>query len=279
MNPTSLVERVREAAAHIGTRTKLRPTVAVVLGSGLGGFVEALQSPQSFPFAEIPHFPRSSVEGHRGSLVAGKLQDTPLYVMAGRVHAYEGYSAEQVVFPARVLATLGVKSLLLTNAAGAINTAFKPGELMILTDHINLTGLNPLVGPEIVGLGPRFVDMSETYHPRLVAACEQAARRIGLVMRKGVYVGLLGPSFETPAEIRMFRTLGADAVGMSTVLESIAAAQMGVRVLGISCITNMAAGVLPKRIDHREVMEIGERVRSVLLELLTELVPALSKLA
>ncbi len=275
----NVVERIREAATHVGSGTKLRPTVAVVLGSGLGGFAEAIEGAVSFPFAEIPHFPRSSVQGHRGSLIAGKLHDTPLFVMAGRVHAYEGYSAEEVVFPARVLATLGVKNLLLTNAAGAIHTAFKPGELMILTDHINLTGLNPLVGPEFPELGPRFVDMSETYHPKLVAACEQTARRIGLTMRKGVYVGLLGPSFETPAEIRMFRTLGADAVGMSTVLEAIAAAQMGVRVLGISCITNMAAGILQKKIDHREVMEIGERVRSVLVELLTELVPALSKLA
>jgi purine-nucleoside phosphorylase len=275
----NVVERIREAAAYVGTRTKLRPNVGVVLGSGLGGFADALQSVQSFPFGDIPHFPRSSVQGHKGTLIAGKIKDTPLYVMAGRVHAYEGYSAEEVVFPARVLATLGVKSLLLTNAAGAINTAFKPGELMILTDHINLTGLNPLVGPELVDLGPRFVDMSETYHPRLVAACEQSARRIGLMMRKGVYVGLLGPSFETPAEIRMFRALGADAVGMSTVLEAIAAAQMGVRVLGISCVTNMAAGVLPKKIDHREVMETGERVRSVLIELLNELVPALSNLA
>jgi purine-nucleoside phosphorylase len=279
MTPIHQVERVREAAAHVGTRTKLRPTVAVVLGSGLGGFADALSGAQSFPFAEIPHFPRSSVQGHRGSLIAGKLRDTALYVMAGRVHAYEGYSADEVVFPARVLATLGVKSLILTNAAGAVNTAFKPGELMMLTDQINLTGLNPLVGPELPDLGPRFVDMSETYHPKLVAACEQASRRIGLMMRKGVYVGLLGPSFETPAEIRMFRTLGADAVGMSTVLEAIAAAQMGVRVLGISCITNMAAGVLPKKIDHREVMEIGEKARSVLIELLTELVPAMSKLA
>lgn len=274
----NVVERIREAVTHVGTRTKLRPAVGVVLGSGLGGFAEALERPQSFPYAEIPHFPRSSVQGHRGSLVAGTLRNTPLFVMSGRVHAYEGYSAEEVVFPARVLATLGVKNLVLTNAAGAINTAFKPSELMILTDHINLTGLNPLVGPELPGLGPRFVDLSETYHPKLVAACEQAARRIGLTMRKGVYVGLLGPSFETPAEIRMLRTLGADAVGMSTVLEAIAAAQMGSRVLGLSCITNMAAGIQQNKIDHREVLEVGERVRSVLIELLTEVLPALSKL-
>jgi purine-nucleoside phosphorylase len=199
--------------------------------------------------------------------------------MAGRVHAYEGYGAEEVVFPARVLSTLGVKMLILTNAAGAVNTAFKPGELMILTDHINWTGLNPLAGPEYADLGQRFTDMTEGYHPKLVAACEQSARRIGLNMRKGVYLGLLGPSFETPAEIRMFRTLGADAVGMSTVLECIAANQMGVKVLGISCITNMAAGILPRKLDHKEVMEVGAKVKSVMEELLAEVVPALAKLA
>jgi purine-nucleoside phosphorylase len=180
--------------------------------------------------------------------------------MAGRVHTYEGYSAEEVVFPARVLGTLGVKMLVLTNAAGTVNTAFKPGELMILTDHINWTGLNPLVGPEYPDLGHRFTDMTEGYHPKLIAACEQSARRIGLSMRKGVYVGLLGPSFETPAEIRMFRTMGADAVGMSTVLECIAANQMGVKVLGISCITNMAAGILPRKLDHKEVGSGREEV-------------------
>ncbi len=275
----NIVEKIREAVTYVGSRVRAKPQVAVVLGSGLGGFAESLSGRTAIPYSEIPHFPRSSVQGHSGSLVAGTYHDVPLFVMAGRVHAYEGYSAEQVVFPARVLATLGVKMLVLTNAAGAINTAFKPGELMILTDHINWTGLNPLVGPEYPDLGHRFTDMTEGYHPKLAAACEQSARRIGLNMRKGVYLGLLGPSFETPAEIRMFRTLGADAVGMSTVLECIAANQMGVKVLGISCITNMAAGVLPKKLDHKEVMEVGAQVKSVMEELLAEVVPALAKLA
>lgn len=273
------VEKIREAVTHVGSRIRARPQVAVVLGSGLGGFAESLQERITIPYSEIPHFSRSSVEGHSGSLIAGTFQGVPLFVMAGRVHAYEGYSAEDVVFPARVLGTLGVKVLVLTNAAGAVNTAFKPGELMILTDHINLTGMNPLVGPERPDLGHRFTDMTEGYHPKLVAACEASARRIGLNMRKGVYVGLLGPSFETPAEIRMFRTLGADAVGMSTVLECIAANQMGIKVLGISCLTNMAAGILPKKLDHKEVMEVGARVKSVMEELLSEVVPALAKLA
>ncbi|HEY7817829.1 MAG TPA: purine-nucleoside phosphorylase, partial [Vicinamibacteria bacterium] len=258
------VEKIREAVTYVGSRVTAKPQVAVVLGSGLGGFADSLSSRTLIPYSEIPHFPRSSVEGHSGSLIAGTFQGVPLFVMAGRVHAYEGYSAEEVVFPVRVLATLGVRVLVLTNAAGAVNTAFRPGELMIMTDHINGTGLNPLLGPEHSDLGNRFTDMTEGYHPKLVAACDQAARRIGLNMRKGVYVGLLGPSFETPAEIRMFRTLGADAVGMSTVLECIAANQMRVKVLGISCITNMAAGILPKKLDHKEVMDVGAQVKSVM---------------
>jgi purine-nucleoside phosphorylase len=269
------IEKIREAATHVGSATKLRPKMAVVLGSGLGGFADSVAERTVLPYAEIPHFPRSSVVGHSGSLLAGKLGGVPLFVMSGRVHAYEGYDADAVVFPLRALAALGVGSVVLTNAAGAVHTAFRPGELMIITDHINLTGKNPLVGPERPELGPRFTDMSEAYAPKLVATCEQSARRIGLNMRKGVYAGLLGPSFETPAEIRMLRTMGADAVGMSTVLETIACSQMAVRVLGISCITNMAAGILPKKLDHREVMETGAKVRSVLLELLAELAPAL----
>jgi purine-nucleoside phosphorylase len=269
------VEKIREAVTHVGSRVRARPQVAIVLGSGLGAFADSLGDRVTIPYSEIPHFPRSSVEGHSGSLIAGSFKGAPLYVMAGRVHAYEGYSAEEVVFPVRVLGTLGVKMLVLTNAAGAVNTAFKPGELMIVTDHINLTGLNPLVGPQYPDLGHRFTDMTEAYHPKLVAACEQSARRIGLNMRKGVYVGLLGPSFETPAEIRMFRTLGADAVGMSTVLECIAANQMGVKVLGISCLTNMAAGILPQKISHEEVLETGVMVRGTLVKLLTALLPRL----
>jgi len=273
------VEKIREAVTFVGSRVRAKPQVAVVLGSGLGGFAESLEQRTAIPYSEIPHFPHSSVEGHSGSLLAGTFRGVPLFVMAGRVHAYEGYGAEEVVFPARVLGTLGVKMLILTNAAGAVNTAFKPGELMILTDHINFTGLNPLVGPQYTDLGHRFTDMTEGYHGKLVAVCEQSARRIGLNMRKGVYLGLLGPSFETPAEIRMFRTLGADAVGMSTVLECIAANQMGVKVLGISCMTNMAAGILPRKLDHKEVMEVGASVNSVMQELLAEVVPALAKLA
>jgi purine-nucleoside phosphorylase len=273
------IEKIREAVTFVGKSLRSRPQVAVVLGSGLGGFAESLSDRSAIAYSTIPHFSRASVEGHSGSLIAGTFHHVPVLVMAGRVHAYEGYGAEEIVFPVRVLATLGVKVLVLTNAAGAVNTAYRPGELMIVADHINFTGMNPLVGREYAELGQRFTDMSEGYHPKLVAACEQSARRIGLSMRKGVYVGLLGPSFETPAEIRAFRTLGADAVGMSTVLECIAANQMGMKVLGISCLTNMAAGILPKKLDHKEVMEVGARVKSVLEELLAEVIPTLAKLA
>ena len=275
----TIVDNIREAATYVGSKTKLRPTVAVVLGSGLGGFADALTGTTEIPYEEIPHFPRSSVVGHKGRLLAGTFEGAPLYVMAGRVHPYEGYPAGDVVFPARVLGTLGVKALILTNAAGAVNTAFKPGELMIIEDHINLTGLNPLVGPELPDLGQRFTDLSDAYDTKLAETCDQAARRIGLNMRKGVYAAFLGPSFETPAEIKMARTLGADAVGMSTALETIAANQMGVRVLAISCITNMAAGILKQKINHLEVIEIGKQVQSVFIELMTSLLPAVHKQA
>ena len=275
----NIVANIREAATFVGSKTKLRPSIGIVLGSGLGGFADSLTGATELPYEEIPHFPRSSVTGHKGRLLAGTFKGVPLFVMSGRVHAYEGYAAQDVVFPARVLGTLGVKVLILTNAAGAVNTAFSPGELMIITDHINLTGLNPLLGPELTELGQRFTDLSSAYDTKLAETCDQAARRIGLNLRKGVYAGFLGPSFETPAEIRMVRTLGADAVGMSTVLETIAAKHMGVRVLGISCMTNMAAGILPQKINHVEVIEIGRQVQSVFIELLASMLPALHKQA
>lgn len=270
--------KIREAADLVVSRTQHRPQLAVVLGSGLGAFARELVSPEVVPYSDIPHFPHSTVPGHAGRLVVGQMAGSAVAVMAGRVHAYEGYSAQEVVFPVRVLGALGVKTLLVTNAAGAVNTAFRPGELMVITDHLNMTGRNPLVGREEESLGSRFPDMTDAYSPKLRSICESAAYRIGLRMRKGVYAGLLGPSFETPAEIRMLRTLGADAVGMSTVLEVIAAHHMGIQVLGISCLTNMAAGILPQRLSHREVLETGERARGVFLELLKEVLPALAKL-
>ena len=267
----SLVQRLDEAAALVRRRSSLRPAIGVVLGSGLGAFADALEEAVAVPFAEIPHFPASTVVGHSGALVVGRSRGVPVAVMKGRVHFYEGYGLDQVVFPVRVLGRLGVKSLVLTNAAGAINPAFAAGDLMVIEDHLNLLG-NPLLGPNEEALGPRFPDMSEVYDRGLRDVAEAACRAASVRCHRGVYVSLPGPSYETPAEIRMFRTMGADAVGMSTVPEAIAARHMGMRVAGLSCLTNMAAGVTERKLDHREVLETGERVKSALLEVLTRIV-------
>ena len=223
------------------------------------------------PFASIPHFPASTVAGHGGALVLGRSGSVPVAVMKGRVHHYEGYSLADVVFPVRVLGRLGVKTLVVTNAAGAVNALYRPGELMVIEDHVNLLG-NPLVGPNEDALGPRFPDMSEAYDRALRDAAQRACGEAGVVCHRGVYVAMTGPSYETPAEIRMVRALGADAVGMSTVPEVIAARHMGLRVVGLSCLTNMAAGILEKKLDHREVLETGERVKAALLDVLDRLV-------
>jgi purine-nucleoside phosphorylase len=267
----SLVERLDEAAAAVRGRTALRPAIGIVLGSGLGAFADALEDACAVPFAQIPHFPASTVVGHSGALVLGRSRGVPVAVMKGRVHFYEGYRLDEVVFPVRVLGRLGVKTLVLTNAAGAINPAFAPGDLMVIEDHLNLLG-NPLLGPNEDALGPRFPDMSEVYDRGLRDAAEEACRAASVRAHRGVYVSLTGPSYETPAEIRMFRTMGADAVGMSTVPEAIAARHMGMRVAGLSCLTNMAAGVTDQKLDHREVLETGERVKAALLEVLARIV-------
>jgi len=269
----SLVARLDEAAAFIRARAALEPKVGVILGSGLGAFGDSLEGAVAVPYTEIPHFPASTVVGHGGSLVLGRCRGVPVAVMKGRVHFYEGYSLEQVVFPARVLGRLGVGTLVVTNAAGAVNKSYAPGELMVIEDHINLLG-NPMLGPNEDTLGERFFDMSEAYDRGLRDAAGAACGASGVRSHRGVYLALTGPSFETPAEIRAFRTLGADAVGMSTVPEVIAARHMGIRVVGLSCITNMAAGVLDQKLDHREVLETGERVKEKLLEVLGRLVQA-----
>jgi purine-nucleoside phosphorylase len=260
-----------EAAAAVRGRTPLRPSIGVVLGSGLGAFAEALEDAVAVPFGEIPHFPASTVAGHSGALVVGRSRGVPVAVMKGRVHFYEGYSLDEVVFPVRVLGRLGVKTVVVTNAAGAINTSFAPGDLMVIEDHLNLLG-NPLLGPNEEALGPRFPDMSEAYDRGLRDVAEAACRAAGVRCHRGVYVSLPGPSYETPAEIRMFRTMGADAVGMSTVPEVIAARHLGMRVAALSCLTNMAAGVTDRKLDHREVLETGERVKAALLEVLARIV-------
>ena len=273
---SGLVARLDEAADAVRERTSLRPAVGVVLGSGLGAFADTLTDAVSVPFSEIPHFPASTVAGHGGALVVGRSGGVTVAVMKGRVHFYEGYPLADVVFPVRVLGRLGVRTLVVTNAAGAINPVFAPGELMVIEDHVNLLG-NPLLGPNEDALGPRFPDMSEAYDRKLRDAAEAACAAAGVKSHRGVYVAMTGPSYETPAEIRMARVLGADAVGMSTVPEVIAARHMGVRVVGLSCLTNMAAGILDRKLDHKEVLETGERVKAALLDVLGRLVASAAR--
>jgi len=266
---------IADAAAWISARTKLRPRVAVVLGSGLGGFADELIGREDFPYASIPHWPASTAVGHAGKLVLGLLGTLEVAVMSGRVHLYEGYTAAQVVFGIRVLGALGVRSVVLTNAAGGINTAFERGALVLISDHINLQGANPLVGANDDTLGPRFPDMTEAYSAAYRETAKQVARELGIRVGEGVYAAVLGPSYETPAEIRYLRAIGADMVGMSTVPEVIAANHMGIRCLGISCVTNMAAGILPVKISHEEVLETGAAVRGTLVRFLKALLPRL----
>jgi purine-nucleoside phosphorylase len=275
---TELLARLDEAVRAIQGRTPLRPAIGLVLGSGLGAFAQSLDKAARIPYPDIPHFPTSTAIGHRGELVVGTSGGVPVAVMNGRVHHYEGYPLEQVAFPARVLGRMGVKILVVTNAAGSVNVNYKPGELMVIEDHINYMGSNPLMGPNDDALGPRFFDMTEPYDAELRQIAEKACWKAGVPVRKGIYIAFTGPSYETPAEIRMSRTVGADAVGMSTVPEVIAARHMGIRVLGISCITNMAAGVLKKKLDHKEVLEIGEKVKAELIDVLGRIVIDAAKL-
>ncbi len=252
--------------------------IGVVLGSGLGAFADALEDRLETPYAQIPGWPASTAIGHAGKLVTGRIENTPVVVLAGRAHLYEGYTAAQVVFGIRELARRGVRSVVLTNAAGAINLSYRPGDLVLIADHINLLGANPLCGPNDDSLGPRFPDMSEAYAADLRALAKAAAREQGIELQEGVYAAMPGPSYETPAEIRFLRIIGADLVGMSTVPETIAANHLGMKVLAISCVTNMAAGILPRNLDHREVLETGERVRGALAALLKSIVPRLNRL-
>lgn len=269
----SYYSHVEEAAGALRARIGETPTVGVVLGSGLGDFADRLQGATTIPYGDIPHWPASAVVGHAGKLVVGTLAGRRVAALAGRAHFYEGHSLQTATFATRVLGLLGVKTLILTNAAGGIDVAFKPGTLMVIDDHINLMGSNPLVGPNEERFGPRFPDMTEVYSKRLREMADAAAGDAGVAVAHGVYVALHGPSYETPAEIRYLRTIGADAVGMSTVPEAIVGRHMGMEILGISCITNPAAGVLPQPLVHDEVMDVARRVRaefSALLEGIVE---------
>lgn len=282
---TDLYTHARAAADYLLAQTTHRPALGIILGSGLGDFADRVVDAVAVPYADIPHFPQSTVEGHSGRMVLGTLGGVPVAVMQGRVHAYEGYGMDEVTFPARVLGLLGVTTLIVTNASGGIRQGFVPGTIVGISDHINLTGTNAALGPNeprfavTAGSGLRFFDMSTAYTPHLLALAQQTATQHGWAMSTGVYLAVLGPSYETPAEIRAFRTMGADLVGMSTVHEVIVARHMGMAVLGLSVVTNAAAGVSSQAINHLEVMETGARVAERFSALLLALIPQITQTA
>jgi purine-nucleoside phosphorylase len=264
-----LEETVSTVRARVGDA---EARVGVVLGSGLGGLADALTGAQAIPYQELPHFPPVAVAGHAGRLLLGRLEGVSVAMLQGRSHLYEGYRASEVAYPARLLCALGIEALLVTNAAGGVNPAFQPGDLMAITDHLNLTGHNPLIGANDAQLGPRFPDLTRAYDPLLLSELMAAAQQVGVELRQGVYAWLLGPSYETPAEIRMLQRLGADAVGMSTVPEVIVARHQGVRVAGISCITNVAAGLATQPLSHEEVTRVAARAAGLFSRLVTEFI-------
>jgi len=266
---------MQSAVDYIRSQTSREPRLAIVLGSGLGAFAEELSHRIEIPYTQIPDWPVSTAVGHAGKLVFGKLQGLEIAVMAGRSHLYEGYTPAQVTRGVRVLHRLGLRSIIFTNAAGGINLSYSQGSLVLISDHINLQGSNPLTGPNDDSAGPRFPDMTDAYSAAYRAVAHQAADELGIPLSEGVYAALTGPSYETPAEIRYLRTIGADLVGMSTVPEAIVAHYLGMRVLAISCVTNMAAGILPQKINHEEVLETGRRVRDTLVALLKAVAPRL----
>lgn len=269
-------ETADKAAQFILGKTSLRPKVAIVLGSGLGAFADEIPGAIKIPFEDIPDFPKSTAEGHAGNLVIGKIDDVPVAVMQGRVHFYEGYKMDSVIFPTRVLGRMGVKSLILTNAGGGISPTLEQGCLVVLNDHINLLGTNPLIGPNDPRYGLRFFDMTYAYDRQYREWAMAEGKRLKINIHEGVYLAVTGPSYETPAEIRAFRTLGADVVGMSTVPEVIAARHMDIKVLAISCVTNLAAGCSAAPLDHKEVLEVGQRVKVQFIGLLKSLIPKIA---
>jgi purine-nucleoside phosphorylase len=268
--------RASAAAKFILGKTKLRPRIGLVLGSGLGAFADDLASAARIDYKRIPHFPHSTAVGHAGKLVIGKVGDVAVAAMQGRVHFYEGYSLSEVIFPMRVFARMGIRAVILTNAAGGINRGYSQGALAVLRDHINLQGSNPLIGPNDERFGPRFPDMTHAYAKDFRKFALDEGAKLGMVLHEGVYAALTGPSYEAPAEIKYLATIGADLVGMSTVPEVIAARHMGMQVLGISCVTNMAAGILDQPLNHKEVLETGERVKTQFIALIRAVVPRIS---
>jgi purine-nucleoside phosphorylase len=275
--PSQDFVRADIAAKFILRKTKLRPRIGLVLGSGLGAFANEIPDAARIEYRNIPNFPRSTAIGHAGRMVIGKVAEVPVAVMQGRVHFYEGYSMREVIFPMRVMSRMGIRAVILTNAAGGISTNFNQGGLVVLRDHINLQGTNPLIGPNDENFGERFPDMTQVYWKPYQAVALREGKRLRIDMYEGIYAALTGPSYETPAEIRYLRGIGADLVGMSTVPEVIAAAHLGIRVLGISCVTNMAAGILDQPITSEEVMETGEHVKADFVALLRSVIPRISE--
>ena len=261
-------QQIRAAADYIRTRTTHRPTIGMILGSGLGDFADTLEDAVHIPYSEIPNFPVSTAPGHVGVLVFGRKMGAEVVVMQGRIHFYEGLSQQEITLPVRVLAALGIKTLILTNAAGGVNLDFGPGTLMLISDHINNSGSNPLIGPNLDDFGPRFPDVSDLYTQALRSRVKEAAANAGIRLGEGVYMMFSGPNYETPAEVRMAKIVGADAVGMSTVPEALVAGHCGMQVLGISCITNIAAGLSDQKLDHSEVLEIAAKVHDTFQNLL-----------
>ncbi|QKY69249.1 purine-nucleoside phosphorylase [Lentibacillus sp. CBA3610] len=266
---------IKDAAAYINDKLTSAPGIGLILGSGLGVLADEIENPVSFAYKDIPHFPESTVSGHKGQLVIGELEGKQVIAMQGRFHYYEGYSMQQVTFPVRVMKEMGIDSIIVTNAAGGINQSYSPGDLMLITDHINNMGDNPLLGPNDASLGERFPDMSQVYDKAYLQHAKDHAAALGLNVQEGVYVGNSGPTYETPAEINMLRTLGGDAVGMSTVPEVIVSGHAGLRVLGISCISNMAAGILDQSLTHDEVIETTAQVREDFLRFVKEIIRTL----
>lgn len=270
-----MLDKIKEAVVHIQERIEIEPEIGLILGSGLGVMAEDIEDAKEFPYEKLPNFPVSTVEGHAGKLIVGELEGKKVVAMQGRFHYYEGYSMQEITLPVRVMKLLGIEKMLVTNAAGGVNRNFNPGDFMIITDHINLTGDNPLRGENIEEFGPRFPDMSTAYDQEFIELAEEVAADNNQIVRKGVYTGMAGPSFETPAEIRYLNNCGADAVGMSTVPEVIVANHMGLKVIGISCITNMAAGILAQPLNHEEVIEITEKVKPEFVQLVRGIVEKL----
>lgn len=270
-----MMNKINDAVKALEKHMEIKPEIGMILGSGLGILADELENAVAIPYEDIPHFPKPTVEGHKGQFVAGMLNGVPVLVMQGRFHYYEGYSLQQITFPVRVMKALGIGSLVVTNAAGGVNTDYRPGDLMIIRDHINFIGNSPLIGPNLNEFGVRFPDMSQAYDKEYIEIAQRIAKELDVTVQEGVYLATSGPAYETPAEVRMIRTLGGDAVGMSTVPEVIVARHAGMRVLGISCISNAASGILEQPLSHDEVMETTEKVKATFIKLVKGITEAI----